>query len=151
MFLTFTSFLFFGLASMGLTAILVDGKVFLPWREWLAARRDENCVARFFSNIFACYQCCGFWSGIICGAFFQMVDVLYLTQFAQIKERYFMVFSPELFYTAYSVYIVGNVFCCGLVGSILALSYLIVVEFIHSHTLRPPMPPTQNEINDEHE
>ena len=75
-----TDFLLFIFASIGMTKIIVDGKIAQPFRKWV---RDENPkfkVPKFISqfikieeivllDIITCEQCCGFWSGLICGLF----------------------------------------------------------------------------------
>jgi hypothetical protein len=55
----------FALASVGMTAILVDGAIFERPRQWLFQRYCPT--ARFLTGILTCYQCCGFWCGLFCG------------------------------------------------------------------------------------
>jgi hypothetical protein len=48
-------FLLWLLGTIGLTAMLVDGKIFQPLR---------NKTTLW--GMLTCYQCCGFWSGLLC-------------------------------------------------------------------------------------
>lgn len=48
-------FVLWFLATIGLTAMLVDGKIFQPLR-------DKTTLW----GMLTCYQCAGFWSGLIC-------------------------------------------------------------------------------------
>ncbi|MGL4944044.1 MAG: hypothetical protein ACRC46_12735 [Thermoguttaceae bacterium] len=147
---TVTLLIFVWLASVGLTAILVDGKVFLPLRQFLISRRDWCPVSRFLANILTCYQCCGFWSGIVCGAFFTLIAahaqaVLFgkiptfsmeqagASLLREVPPAAMVVFPNWISVVAFA----GIVFGYGLVGSLLSLSYLVVVEWIHSMTVRP--------------
>lgn len=73
-----TDLLLFVLATIGMTKIIVDGKIAQPFREWV---RKENptfktpkLIAKLtkieeihLMDITTCVQCCGFWSGIFCG------------------------------------------------------------------------------------
>ncbi len=53
----------FVLATIGLTNILIFGKIFSPVREWLT-----NNAPDYVNELFACYQCMGTWAGAFCGA-----------------------------------------------------------------------------------
>lgn len=66
----FTTFLWFALATIGLTNIVVHGKVMevlkisdKTLREWLNSWS-------FTKEMTSCYECTGFWAGMICGLFF---------------------------------------------------------------------------------
>jgi hypothetical protein len=50
--------LFFALAVIGMTHIIVDSSIFQPVRDWV-----KNKLPGFFSRIIECYQCCGTWVG----------------------------------------------------------------------------------------
>lgn len=65
--MTFTSFLLFCLATIGLTNIMVHGKILdvIGLRSWL-----RNIMKPDHFQVFECYECSGFWSGLICGLFF---------------------------------------------------------------------------------
>lgn len=56
--LTLPQLLFFALAVIGMTHIIVDSSLFLPVRDWIKAKLPE-----FISKIIECYQCCGTWVG----------------------------------------------------------------------------------------
>lgn len=54
------TFLFFAVAVIGFTHILVDSSLFQPVRDWLKTKLHP-----YVYGILECYQCCGFWCGII--------------------------------------------------------------------------------------
>ena len=49
----------FILASWGLTHLMVSGKILEGIRNWLIIR------STFFEGLLTCYQCSGFWSGLV--------------------------------------------------------------------------------------
>jgi hypothetical protein len=57
----------FLLASLGLTNILVHGKILdddhLGWRSWLKRQLDKF----WYSDVLDCYECTGFFAGMITG------------------------------------------------------------------------------------
>lgn len=55
-------FLLFVLATIGFTHIVVDSKLMEPIRTFL-----QNTLPEKVFEVFTCYQCFGFWSGIVCG------------------------------------------------------------------------------------
>jgi len=57
--------LLFLIGSVGITFIIVEGGVFLPFRDWVAGRQRLE----WLSSLINCHQCCGFWIGFISGAF----------------------------------------------------------------------------------
>lgn len=61
--------LLFACAVIGFTNIIVDpATIFEPVRNWMEKRAEKgNKIAAFFDHMWACYQCTGFWVGIICG------------------------------------------------------------------------------------
>lgn len=73
------NFILFCLSTIGLASILVESVIFDPFRKWL---KDENAVSKNkiinylnkfkrvkgkLSKIFSCFQCMGFWTGVLCG------------------------------------------------------------------------------------
>ena len=149
-------FLIFCMATVGLTAILVDGKIFAPFREWLEKRarspKDRRTWCGFLLDILTCYQCCGFWSGLFCGVFLtvsrfiNIFEVIYLktlyTTSGQSDETLHLLFAP-LFWLM-----------CGLVGSFLATVYLVFVELIYAKTMlyrRTNPEPPQEDVTSEHD
>lgn len=55
--------IFFALATVGLTNIIVDpATIMKPFRDFVDAR-----MPKFVSNLFSCYQCSGTWVGFLCG------------------------------------------------------------------------------------
>ena len=143
-------FLIFCMATVGLTAILVDGKIFAPFRERLEnhvraqeERQQANIVhggkkrrtwSSFLLDILSCYQCCGFWSGLFCGVIltisqFYMNSLLASKfgewhQFGKCGTVLFLHFYAALFWLM-----------CGLVGSFLATVYLMIVELVFAKTM----------------
>ena len=60
--------LFFALASTGLTHILVESKVIEPIRDFLLLLTKKiPYVGSMLEYMLECYQCMGFWSGLVCG------------------------------------------------------------------------------------
>ena len=130
-------FLIFCMATVGLTAILVDGKIFSPFREWLESRvhvqeeRQQANIVRdgkkrrtwsgFLLDILTCYQCCGFWSGLFCGLF------LTVSRF----EYIFYARNPSPFVFLAPLFLL----LCGLAGSFLATVYLMIVELVFAKTM----------------
>lgn len=49
-------------AVIGFTHIVVDGKIFEPIRDL-----SKKILPEFLSSILDCFQCSGFWIGLICG------------------------------------------------------------------------------------
>lgn len=73
-------FILFCLATIGFTRITVDGKIADPFRKWVRENDPKVKLPNFISyftkveeihliDIITCDQCCGFWSGLICGLF----------------------------------------------------------------------------------
>ncbi|MCL2349423.1 MAG: DUF1360 domain-containing protein [Planctomycetaceae bacterium] len=147
-------FLLFCMGSIGLTAILVDGKIFQPFREMLernvaaSAERFEKMRNRpsvmprtwsgFLLAILTCYQCCGFWSGLFCGLF--------------LTTGYWSL--PRLT-VPLVVYIAFFELMCGFAGSFLAVVYIKLLDLIHEKTMlcirTHPVPHDHNHVQDDHE
>lgn len=64
---------FFGV--IGMTHILVDSTIMEPLRNWF----DKNLPEKV-SKLIHCYQCSGFWCGIICG-WMAVPDITYFQLF----------------------------------------------------------------------
>lgn len=123
-------FLLFCFASVGMTAIIVDGKLFAPFRDWLIGystflkekrekyrQKPSFTFVEFFEGIVTCYQCCGFWCGLICG-------LLLTTTFPQIfveNRPHFSILNTLLMWL-----------CTGAAGSVLADLYVRVIELMFS-------------------
>ena len=56
------AFFMFAFGCTGITSIIVDGEIFRPFREYLKAKAPD-----FISKLLSCYQCSGFWVGLIFG------------------------------------------------------------------------------------
>ena len=151
-------FLIFCMATVGLTAILVDGKIFAPLRERLEHRvhaqeeRREASIARggkkrrtwsgFLFEIITCYQCCGFWSGLFCGLLLTANRyALPLFIFTRPMPEILQVNRVESVWFAPIFWLM-----CGLVGSFLAVVWRMFVELIFEKTMlyrrtNPESPP----------
>lgn len=90
----------FILASIGMTHIIVDGTIFDGVRGWLKKKLSEKVY-----SLFECYQCAGFWCGMVAGYFTIAI---------------FMPFWTQVFIT----------FFCGCAGS-----YLSALAAIHMNAL----------------
>lgn len=125
-------FCLFVLASVGLTAILVDGKIFSSFREKLIHRADFLRSRRerlnlqptfnfteYFEGILTCYQCCGFWSGLFCGLFL-LTTASCCPLYTDPKPPFALLNTALLW------------FCCGAVGSLSAHLYLRLVELLYA-------------------
>ena len=61
-----TTLILFALATVGLTNILVHGKIFeetIPIKPWLKKHLSPKLY-----ELFECYECMGTWAGFLCGA-----------------------------------------------------------------------------------
>ncbi|MDR1493515.1 MAG: DUF1360 domain-containing protein [Planctomycetaceae bacterium] len=129
----------FCMAAVGLTAILVDGKIFQPLRErleknvrdyeerWNVNFKDlkpPRTWSGFFFSIITCYQCCGFWSGLFCGAFPATCNLILVFEMPRpIPAIVFRCFCVLFFWLL-----------CGFAGSFLSTVYLMFVEWIFAKT-----------------
>ena len=52
----------FVLACAGFTAIMIESTMLQPLRDYLKAN-----IHAYIYKVFECYQCMGFWTGLICG------------------------------------------------------------------------------------
>ncbi|MDR1384990.1 MAG: DUF1360 domain-containing protein [Planctomycetaceae bacterium] len=133
-------FFLFCMATVGLTAILVDGKIFQPFRERLEknVRDDEErwnsqfpekkpprTWSGFLFSIITCYQCCGFWSGLFCGFCLLLVITDYTLVYNGIRLGTDL---QRLFHVPFFWLL------CGFAGSFLSTVYLMFVEWIFAKT-----------------
>lgn len=75
------NFLLFIFATIGLAHILVDSALISPIRDWIKDSMPKygivaEKVASFLTGILSCYQCCGMWTGLLCGYLCLTHDVL---------------------------------------------------------------------------
>jgi len=66
-------FLLFATVTIGLTHIVVDSVIMQPFRDWVKAKaKPEEETKNWFwdkvSQAIGCYQCAGFWCGLVAGA-----------------------------------------------------------------------------------
>ena len=160
-------FLIFCMATVGLTAILVDGKIFAPFRDRLENRvrtQEEHQQANivrggkkrrtwsgFLLDILTCYQCCGFWSGLFCGVFILANRSVFDTLIEM--NKYAPVDDVKM---AQQILYIGLFWLmCGLAGSFLATVYLMIVELVYAKTMlcrrTNPEPPLEDVAHDESE
>ena len=55
----------FSMAVIGLTCVLVESSIFMPFREWVKNQKGQLWC--FIDKILGCHQCCGVWCGWFCG------------------------------------------------------------------------------------
>ena len=149
-------FIIFCMATVGLTAILVDGKIFAPFREWLEKRArshdDRRTWSGFLLDILTCYQCCGFWSGLFCGMVLTVSRFISIFEIAYLTTVY--VTSDQSDETLYLLFVPLFWLMCGLAGSFLATVYLMFVELIYAKTMlyrRTNPEPADDVAHEEHE
>lgn len=77
--LTFPQLVFFALAVIGMTHIIVDSTIIAPVRDWIKWMGEDSFndktnqpikgwrLFKFFTKIIECYQCCGTWVGFLAG------------------------------------------------------------------------------------
>jgi ABC-type phosphate/phosphonate transport system permease subunit len=60
--------LFFAIATVGLTNILVESKIAKPirWAYDKAIGKTSPMIQDWLGGLFDCHMCCGLWSGLIC-------------------------------------------------------------------------------------
>ena len=126
--------LLYVLGVIGFTHIMVDSKIMQPLRDWLAeptwpsfatilktvfiypflfawqlVRHPIQCfekyVVNFLRQIMACYQCCGFWCGLITG------------------------------WLAFPTITVGQILCSGFAGSFLAYLGSDLLNYLEAQTI----------------
>jgi hypothetical protein len=68
--MTFTNFILFCFATIGLTNIIVHGKVLDEIKVCGRTVRGWLYKWHFTKELSSCYECSGFWAGMICGAAF---------------------------------------------------------------------------------
>lgn len=64
------NFVMFLLATIGLTNILVHGKVLDEIKLFGSTLREYMYTWKFTEALFSCYECTGFWAGIVCSFIF---------------------------------------------------------------------------------
>lgn len=64
------SFIWFCIATIGLTNIIVHGKILDEIKLKKKSVRERLHGSHFLKELTSCYECSGFWSGMICGCFF---------------------------------------------------------------------------------
>ena len=62
--------LLFAFATIGLTNILVHGRILDLLMIKGISIRDWMTTPNFSKELLGCYECTGFWAGMICGSFF---------------------------------------------------------------------------------
>jgi hypothetical protein len=68
-------FLLYVFASIGLTWIIVDSTISAKFKTWVSERTwISEWFKDKFSQLTSCYQCSGFWSGVIVGIIMAISD-----------------------------------------------------------------------------
>jgi len=65
------------LAALGLTFIVTDSMIFMPFRNWFSSKAKKDKRLKWFDNVINCPQCFGFWAGLVL-AFLFNGDVIQL-------------------------------------------------------------------------
>ena len=120
-------FLLFCIATVGMTSIIVQGVIFLPFRQFFGdwaekihhrreqtGKKNRRSLIEWFNELINCAQCTGLWCGLFCGLFFMSSDALWITgnDLRQVVNRLLMWF------------------CCGLGGSFLASLGCNVIDWV---------------------
>lgn len=128
--------LLFILATIGLTNILVHGKILdvIGLRQWV---KDRMKPEHF--EVFECYECTGFWSGLLMSIVFLRPDSSWLIEWVVS----YMSHEPFFIKTLCSYVVMGILvlmyemvfhIACGFAGSVLSQFYSDVLYLIRSHT-----------------
>ena len=115
-------FLLFCIATVGMTSIIVQGVIFLPFRQFIgdwaekihhdreqAGKGSRRSLVEWFNELINCAQCTGFWCGLFCGFLlipleaWQALEAFRFVAGAPLPLKFFLMW-----------------FCCGLGGSFLA-------------------------------
>lgn len=166
-----STLILFCFASLGMTSIIVGGKIFIGVRDFFGRaaervrqRRGRNgwTVVETIHEIINCNHCCGFWSGLFCG--FLLVtaptvctceNVINLFMGFEksfyIGHGYYIGNDAELWWTVLYQYLTyfGVLFCFAAAGSFLALVMQFVLDILHVHTIRFQPQMDDNEPNED--
>ena len=96
-------FFVFLFGCVGITSIIVDGEIFKPVKDYI-----HNKVPEFFNSLLNCYQCSGFWVGII---FATVINYKYLNNLPNIASLILyggLVSAASYFYALYLTYLEAN-------------------------------------------
>jgi len=126
-------FLLFCIATVGMTSIIVQGVIFLPFRQFIGDwadtihhRREQTekvsrrSLVEWFNELINCAQCTGFWCGLFCGLFFVMS---YCPAVPPTGAGLSLCYSLLMW------------FCCGLGGSFLASFGCNAVDWVFYHKM----------------
>lgn len=102
-------FLFFIIGCYGITNILVNGKIFLPLRNFLSKKNN------FLYSLISCMMCTGFWIGVFMFLLFQYIGIFFIPITQNILNYIFM-----------------TIFTGGFTSGIIWLIYLLV-KYIESY------------------
>jgi len=101
--------LLFILGVIGITHIIVDGSIMQPFRNFCNQYAPE-----WFNELISCYQCCGFWVGVIFSIMFWGHD-----------------FGISYFY----VHLIMVAFLCGGLGSFMATCGAAVLNYLEAKSI----------------
>lgn len=99
-----TNLALFVLGSVGMTHIIVEGEIFRPIRTFV-----EKYTVNFLSKLINCYQCTGFWCGLLVGS---------------------GLYCPENF----NVLELTRIFACGCASSCLSYFWAMYLTYLEANT-----------------
>jgi len=127
----------FCIATVGMTSIIVQGVIFLPfrqffgnWAEKIHLRREQTgkparwSLVEWFSELINCAQCTGFWCGLFCGLLLIPFEVW------ETLEAFRFVAGAPLPLKIFLMW-----FCCGLGGSFLASLGCNLIDWVFYHKM----------------
>jgi len=82
----------FILAAISSTHIVVGSSLFGPLRKYLMNYEGDNLLIKKIGELILCYQCCGFWMGVIYS--FLFLSTLFEFNFVGIFSLSFLVAGP---------------------------------------------------------
>ena len=96
-------FLVFLFGCIGITSIIVDGEIFKPIKDFI-----QNKVPEFINTLLNCYQCSGFWVGIIFGFCLEYKNLNNFSAFAYLFLLGGLSSASSYFYALYLTYLEAN-------------------------------------------
>jgi len=132
------AFLLFCIATVGMTSIIVQGVIFLPFRQFIGDWAEKNHLRReqagkpsrrslveWFNELINCAQCTGFWCGLFCGLLLLLQEGhrAVATQDGTTLDSFLLLF------------LLLKWFCYGLGGSFLASLGCNAIEWVFYHKM----------------
>ena len=136
-------FLLFCIATVGMTSIIVQGVIFLQFRQFIAnwaeriqshreqvGKTTRRSFVEWFSELIHCAQCTGFWCGLFCGLMFLSPESRLVVAAVEVIPE-----IPELEFVSLVLFTLLKWFCCGLGGSFLASLGCNMVDWVFYHKM----------------